>query len=484
MARKILGLDIRTHTISAVLLTNSIKGNAIEFYSHFPLKPDSENSGAERTAALETIVHSMDISDTVCIAALPAEDISYRNMKVPFRESKKIKQILPFELEPTLPSPIEDAVIDFQHVTLPRRQDQTGIIASVIEKKRLEAYLAELASFRINPHIVTIGGYSTALCLTRMLALPNHSVIIDADPERATIFAVSAGQIQIIRSLVLNSTSKSPAGAAARGIKQTVSAAEDMLDIHFAPEVIYITGVGEKELNIGEELSKLLDLPVKKIDLLREAGITITEPQDGSWIPDQMNNALSVAVSEIHGSHGLNFSKRQFAGKKHWIAYKKDITKTGILAGIVFLMLMLHVSYDVYSMSRKKKDLDSQITAIFKETFPDITRIIDPLQQMRVKIKELKEQSMNPGEAETNFRIIDILNDISKLLPMEMDIDLDQLVVGPDGVSLSGDTATFNSVDDLKNHLEKGEIFKKVSISSANSDKTGKRINFKLKIQF
>jgi len=484
MGRKILGLDIRTNTISAVLLTNSIKGNVIESYSHFSLEPNTEESGAEKSSALKAITDKINVSDVVCIASFPAEDVSYRNIRIPFREPKKIRQVLSFELEPTLPSPIEEAVIDFQQLTLPKQQYQTGIIAAVIEKTKLDEYLAELASFRINPQAVTIGGYSTALCLARLLELPNHSVIIDVDPEWATLFAVSAGQVQIVRSITLSSSSKSPVRLISRGILQTVSAAEDMLGIDFSPEVIYLTGAGENELNIGRELSDLLDLPVKKIDLVQEAGITVTQQAGQSWIPDQMDNALSLAVSEVHGSHGLNFSKRQFAGKKQWIAHKKDITKTGILAGIILLILFFNFSYGFYSMSKKKNDLDFQITTIFKETFPEVTRIVDPLQQMRVKVKEVKQQSMIPGEAEKNFRIIDILNDISRLLPREMDIELSRLVVGPENVTLSGDTATFNSVDDMKNRLEKGPLFKKVAISSANSDKTGKRINFKLKIQF
>jgi len=484
MGRKILGLDIRTNTISAVLLTNSIKGNVIESCFHFSLEPGSKEGSAEKASVLKTITDKINISDVVCIASFPVEDVSFRNIRIPFREPKKINQILPFELEPTLPSPIEDSIIDFQHLTLPKQQDQTGIIAAVIEKAKLETYLTELASFRINPQVVTIGGYSTALCLARLLELPNHSMIIDVDPGWATLFAVSAGQVQIIRSLALSSSSKSHTRSISRGILQTVSAAEDMLDIDFSPEAIYITGAGENELNIGKELSDIIDLPVKKIDLAQAAGIIVAEQADSSWVPDQMDNALSLAISEVHGSHGLNFSKRQFVGKKHWIAHKKDITKVGILAGIILLMLLFNVSYDFYSMSKKKADLDFQITTILKKTFPEITRIVDPLQQMRVKVKEVKQQSMIPGEAEKNFRIIDILNDISRLLPREMDIELSRLVVGPENVTLSGDTATFNSVDDMKNRLEKGPLFKKVSISSANSEETGKRISFKLKIQF
>lgn len=484
MGRKILGLDIRSNTISAVLLSNSIKGNVIESCFHFALEPGSEEGSTEKSSALKAITDKINMSDVVCIASFPVEDVSFRNIRVPFREPKKINQILPFELEPTLPSPIEDSIIDFQHLTLPKQQDQTGIIAAVIEKAKLETYLAELASFRINPQVVTIGGYSTALCLARLLELPNHSVIIDVNPGWATLFGVSAGQIQIIRSLALSSSPKSYARSISRGILQTVSAAEDMLDIDFSPEAIYVTGAEEHELNIGKELSDMIDLPVKKIDLAQAAGIIVTEQTDRSWVPEQMDNALSLAISEIHGSHGLNFSKRRFAGRKHWITHKKDITRTGILAGIILLILLFNVSYDFYSMSKKKDDLDSQITTIFQKTFPEITRIVDPLQQMRVKVKEMKQQSMIPGESEKNFRIIDVLNDISRLLPMEMDIELSNLVVAPDSVTLSGDTATFNSVDDMKNRLEKGALFKKVAISSANSEESGKRVNFKLKIQF
>ena len=141
MARKILGLDIRNSSISAVLLTNTIKGNVVESYFHFSLKPDSEESVAERSSALKAITDKINISDVVCIVSFPAEDVSYRNIRIPFREPKKIKQILPFELEPTLPSSIEDTVIDFQHLTLPKQQEQTGIIAAVIEKVKLEEFL-------------------------------------------------------------------------------------------------------------------------------------------------------------------------------------------------------------------------------------------------------------------------------------------------------------------------------------------------------
>jgi hypothetical protein len=47
---------------------------------------------------------------------------------------------------------------------------------------------------------------------------------------------------------------------------------------------------------------------------------------------------------------------------------------------------------------------------------------------------------------------------------------------------ISGDTDTFNSVDGIKNGLEKSNLFKKVVISSANINKSDNRVRFKLKI--
>jgi hypothetical protein len=56
------------------------------------------------------------------------------------------------------------------------------------------------------------------------------------------------------------------------------------------------------------------------------------------------------------------------------------------------------------------------------------------------------------------------------------------MTVGADEVTVTGETAAFNVVDTIKSHLEKSELFKKITIASANMDKSGKRVLFKLKI--
>ena len=124
-----------------------------------------------------------------------------------------------------------------------------------------------------------------------------------------------------------------------------------------------------------------------------------------------------------------------------------------------------------------------EVQTIFKSTFPDIKKIVDPLQEMRIKLKSAQRQFAYPQETEFRIRNIDILNDISKLIPSNMDVELTRLVTGPEHVLISGNTNTFNSVDIIQNRLEGGSLFDKVTITSANIDKSDNRVRFKLKVQ-
>jgi Tfp pilus assembly protein PilN len=134
-------------------------------------------------------------------------------------------------------------------------------------------------------------------------------------------------------------------------------------------------------------------------------------------------------------------------------------------------------------MEKKVSALNSQITRIFKTTFPGIKTIVDPVQQMRVKIEELKKKSTFFGRTYRTIRHIDILNEISKQIPREMDIEITKLVIGDGDITISGQTGTFNSVDDTKSKLETSGVFRQVTISSANINRSGNRVQFRLNIK-
>jgi general secretion pathway protein L len=189
-------------------------------------------------------------------------------------------------------------------------------------------------------------------------------------------------------------------------------------------------------------------------------------------------------LTEIEGIAGLNFHKSQFYAKKFWLKHKSDLTKTGILAAAVLALLIFNFVVKSYTLNRQLKQVDRQLTDIFKATFPEVKRIQDPFKQMQVNVQEAKKNALVQTDTSAHIRSIDILNGISKSIPKSVTIDIGRLVVSPDNVLISGNTDTFNSVDDIKNKLEQIEFFKKVTISSANTDRSGKEVRFQLKAEF
>ena len=102
MSRKILGIDIRNHFLSAVILNSSLREYRVDDYIHLPF-PDSDDPEKGLAAALETLAEKMDLAGSDCVVSIPAGLFTFRNLQVPFNNSKKIRMVLPFELEPTLP---------------------------------------------------------------------------------------------------------------------------------------------------------------------------------------------------------------------------------------------------------------------------------------------------------------------------------------------------------------------------------------------
>ncbi len=112
MAIKILGVDFRKDSVSAVLIRGSYKGVWMDAHAHVFLdQPEDMEKGL--ASCLEIVSGQADISHAVCVVSLPSDQFFYRNIASPFTDPGKIDQMLPYELEQSLPVPVDDLMIDF-----------------------------------------------------------------------------------------------------------------------------------------------------------------------------------------------------------------------------------------------------------------------------------------------------------------------------------------------------------------------------------
>jgi len=103
MSRKILSLDIQDNGIAAILVENSLKGNQIAAQQFVPYPVSDPDSGHEAEGpadpfldALKKCVEDVSVPGLEVIVSVPPQLVSYRNLQVPFKDPKKIRQVLLF----------------------------------------------------------------------------------------------------------------------------------------------------------------------------------------------------------------------------------------------------------------------------------------------------------------------------------------------------------------------------------------------------
>jgi hypothetical protein len=103
MPERILGLDIGGGSVKAVLLSHGFRGGYRVIGFH---RIDIAVAGGLKEA-LEQLFKDAAFRGAVCVTALHAGRLSFRSIRLPFRDDRKIRQTLAFALEPVIQTPLE-----------------------------------------------------------------------------------------------------------------------------------------------------------------------------------------------------------------------------------------------------------------------------------------------------------------------------------------------------------------------------------------
>ena len=280
---------------------------------------------------------------------------------------------------------------------------------------------------------------------------------------------VGAGGYPVMRSMEM-------------AIKRTFTLLQENMGISVNPSTVYSMGSQYHLLGRGDETSRLMGVSIKNIDAIRTFPRLTAKTDTPEWEAGHMDMALSLALMETETISGINFSTERSTFQHFWGEHRKNIIVSTALIILVIATVLTGQFMRLNAKEHRLTELDQQIETVFKSTFPDVTRVVDPLQQMQVKIKEAGEGGTGLSLSGTNARVVDILDALSQKIPASVDVMINRMVVGKDNVMLSGNTKNFNTVDDIKGRLESADIFKSVTISSADLEKSGNRVRFKLKL--
>ena len=496
MHGKITGIDISEDHITAVQVRGELKGYQILACVRVPV----EDGGLDE--ALKSLSGSLESKSDTCLVSIPEGHVSFRNVEMPFKDMKKIRQTLPFEMESMLPFPVEDLLIDFILTGGPGRG---GVLAASVKREFISEYLWTLHANGIDPEVLEIRSSPLASWLLKKAETPDHILILDMGERRNTLILCSSRRVVLIRAfgsvhphLIQSGSADNKAGdlktlspeenetcfrTLCATIHHTVHAFISRSEAVERPEKLFFTGPGALYPEAAGLLSRFLDMPAEPIDVANDKKVRMNRAIAGDWSPHLMNGALCLTLKNIRKEEGFNLRREEFEPERRYLRLKKEIPRIAVFLFLILSFLAADMVIDYYSLKKEYRTLDQESTTIFRQTLPKVTKIVDPVQQLRVTIGGLKKSTVSRPAGNPNNKVLNLLQEISRRIPKSVNVQINRMVIDPETVRISGKTDAFNEVDKIKNDLEPSTVFGAVNISSANLDRTGKRVQFEINIE-
>jgi len=496
MHATIIGIDIGTEHLTAVQTGGGLKGRRILACHRIPL------NGEGLEGALQTLASEMDLSGQTCRVAIPDGLVSFRNVKMPFGDVKKIRKALPFEVEGLVPYSVDELLIDF--VTAGDRTAE-GILTASVRKKDLSHCLDLLRSNGIDPEVLGVRGSALASWVMDQSGTPDHALVLEAGRNRHTLIVCRKKRVALIRSFVsdrglwelsvgADAGACDPTGPSVGTIEpffrslcarihHTVHAFMVNEGVADQPEKLFFTGETLQATTAAAILSRYLEMPAEPIDVGRDKRFRMDEGVTGDWSPSLMNGALSLTLLNPSRWGGFNFRKDEFSKEKRYLRIRQAAPRAAIFLFLILCLLAADGIIDTGYLKREYQFLDREMVTLFRQTLPQVTRVVDPVQQLKVSVEEMKRSALARPAGSPEHTVLDVLKEISARIPPAIHLQIYRMVADPETVRLSGRTDAFHEVDKIKNELSASAMFGPVAITSANLDRTGKKIQFEISIE-
>ena len=366
---------------------------------------------------------------------------------------------------------VDDLAIDFR---LNADNGNRTALAAAMPKAQIDLYLSLLRQAGFDPVLITFSGLPAATLLAAGPHGEQAALLIDGDADHSMLFLIDNHQLCYLRSWIPPTGDSDPARRLKQAVAQTLEAICHVLPAAADVRTVFLTPRGARHYP-PEAIAAALEREVKVFDPSQSVAINLTGHLSGG----HGQGALALGLYEPMAEKGLNFFRTTFPLKRLLQQHRKAFVRTGVLAVVLAAVCMTHVYSDIRRYRERARFFEAEAATILKQTFPETRNIVDPLQQMIVKLREARAAEMASPSGDQLTKI-DVLRAISQSLPPALDIHVSQLVAGTERVQISGTTGTFEAVNEAQGQLKKSGVFHKIDIVSANMDQKTGRVRFKL----
>ena len=517
MVAECVGLDFGQTAIKAVRFRRRLTGRESVEYFHLPLpygRPQAAEP-AHRAKLLRNFLwqHGLYGSGDI-VTALPCQDLFIRTLSFPFRDSAKLEQIVPFEVENLIPMALDDVALG--SVVLPLRKSAehsqrlkgAEVLVTAAPKDKVAEHLQFLAAADLKPAAIGVDGmalYSVTKFLQEEGArVPDNLAIIDVGATKTTLCLIHEGRPVMLRTVLWGGNHLTHAladryalsFAEAERRKRAMAAQE--VDAWLEPLLkelrvslhayegtahekfshCWVSGGGSKLRELSGHVAYELGL----IPVGSRQGF-------GSSCPRAFSIAFGLAIhpkivrprwkaKAIGSDIALDLSAPATSASAQSEVVRRDRRLASWGALILGVLALADLSVRVVMKESTVKQVKQGLQAEFAQSFGPGASPGEELDMARYRVAQL-DKSLALIDGNRNDVLLS-LSDLAKQIPHGIPLTIRELTIDGSAVHLEGETNSFDAVEKLKQAFMANSAFQGTSVTDTRVGTAANQVVFRL----
>ena len=492
MPQQVLGIALEDNHVAMVRLTGHSKAYDVTLALRQPLPVHDE---ADEQAGLwrETVQHLVEThglrGDTV-LATLPAHHAVLRNLTLPFRDLRRIRQMITFALDEHMPFEPEDVVVDFRPLPVQQLPQQTQVLVAGIPKQEIAGTLTLLGSAGVEPGVLDLDVFSLAsAAVLGGKSVPGKTALLYVQPGRTLLTLLHDGVPVFARSLaqgaLANDGELPDAQKLGKQLQHTLYACEHAVQLPCEPDLVLLFGADRESLGqlaVGLNEATGVQTRVWRLEAQGYKPAHAGDAAPGAG-PADHPIALGAALRGLHRqARGLNLRRGEFAPHSNLRELRGRLVALGVLAVAVAGLGLGSLYLQNHFKARRVAQLQDGIAQAFGEMLPG-ARMVQPVAQMREKMLDLDRRLRAfGGLTGAQLSGLALLRELSARVPASLRVEIDDLTINGDVIELSASTASYDNVVRLQSAFAASPLLSDVTINNTRQG-LNNTVQFKLSLR-
>ncbi len=490
MPQQVLGIALEENHISAVRLTGYSRAYDVTLALRQPLPAhdDPEEQSRLQRETVQQLVETHGLRGDTVLASLPAHHAILRNLALPFRDLRRIRQMITFALDEHMPFEPEDVVVDFRPLPVQQVPQQTQVLVAGMPKQEIAGCLALLNSAGLAPNVLDLDVFSLAnAAVLGGSGMPGKTALMYVHPERTLLTLLQDGVPIFARSLAQGMPADNgdvpDAQRLGKQLQHTLYACEHTVQLTYEPDLLLLFGADREQL--GGLAAALHEATGTRTQVWRLEAPGYKPANGGGTSPDAACQAIALGVA-LRGLHrqarGLNLRRGAFAPHSNLRELRGKLIALGVLAFAVGGLGLGNLYLQNHYKARRLAQLQGGIAEVFSNVLPG-TRMVQPVAQVREKMRDLDRRLRAFGGL-TGAQLpgLQILRELSARVPASLGVEVDNLNINGAMIELSASTASYANVVKLQSAFAASALLSDVTIDNTRQG-ANNTVQFKLSLR-